>query len=223
MSAGTNAAGTLGQTVTFTQPNAINKQGTGTWVLSGGNSYTGITNVAAGVLRIANNDALGSTAGLTRVTGDVGGLGRVEWAGDFTIAEPFIIGARQGVSLNVPSLSHVSGTTTLSGLIEGQTGGSTYNIESQSGLLTLSGGFTLSGGATGSGRVLQLQGAGDGIVSGEISNGTGTPTVNKQGTGTWTLSGPTPTAAPPPSTAARSCWPAPLPIPATAPSTSGRS
>jgi autotransporter-associated beta strand protein len=190
LSAGTNAAGTLGQAVTFTQPSAINKQGTGTWVLSGVNSYTGITNIAAGVLRITNNDALGSTAGLTRVVGDVGGLGRVEWAGDFTIAEPFLIGARQGVSLNVPALSHISGTTTLTAQLQGQLGGSTYNIESQSGLLTLAGGFTLSGGATGAGRVLQLQGAGDGIVSGEISNGSGTPTVNKQGTGTWTLSGP---------------------------------
>jgi autotransporter-associated beta strand protein len=121
LSAGANAAGTLGQTVTFTQTNAINKQGTGTWVLSGVNSYTGITNIAAGVLRITNNDALGSTTGLTRVIGDVGGLGRLEWAGDFTIAEPFIIGARQGASLNVPALSHISGTTTLSALIEGQT------------------------------------------------------------------------------------------------------
>lgn len=190
LSAGTNAAGTLGQTVTFTQPNAINKQGTGTWVLSGVNSYTGITNVAGGVLRVTNNDSLGSATGPTRITGDVGGSGRVEWAGDFTFAEPFIVSARQGVTLNIPSLSHVSGTTTLSALIEGQTGGSTYNIESQSGLLTLAGGFTLSGGATGSARVLQLQGTGDGIVSGEISNGTGIPSVNKQGSGTWTLSGP---------------------------------
>ncbi len=190
LSAGANAAGTLGQTITFTQPNAINKQGTGTWVLSGVNSYTGITNVAGGVLRVTNNSSLGSDTGATRITGDVSGSGRVEWAGDFTFTEPFIVSARQGVTLNIPSLSHVSGTTTLTAQVQGQTGGSTYNIESQSGLLTLAGGFTLSGGATGTGRVLQLQGAGDGVVSGEISNGTGTPTVNKQGTGTWTLSGP---------------------------------
>ena len=50
----------------------LDKEGVGTLVLAGANSYDGLTRVAAGALRVQDDDALGST-GLTGVTGPTGG------------------------------------------------------------------------------------------------------------------------------------------------------
>lgn len=194
LSAATSGPGTAGQTITVDgviNRTLVTKNDTGTWTLSGANTYSGQTLVNAGVLRVTHSESLGTAAGNTRVVGNITGLGRVEISGGLTIADSFLLDSRQQGSLNVPALSSVSGNNTITGQIQGQTGGSTYNVESRAGsFLTLSGGFTLVNATTGTARFLQLQGEGDGIVSGEISNGTGIPTVNKQGSGTWTLSGP---------------------------------
>lgn len=45
------------------------KNGTGTWTLSGSNTYTGATTVNAGTLRITNKNGLSGTSGLTVNTG----------------------------------------------------------------------------------------------------------------------------------------------------------
>ena len=47
----------------------LNKTGSGTLTLNGANSYSGATNVSAGVLNIQNANALGSTAAGTTVAG----------------------------------------------------------------------------------------------------------------------------------------------------------
>jgi hypothetical protein len=144
------------------------------------------------VLRATNNTALGATGtGATQITnivGNTGGSGRLELAGDITVGETIQIEARQAATLNTPALSNFSGNNTVTAQVIGTTGGSTYNVESQSGTLTLGGGFALTGSATGT-RFLQLMGAGTGVVSGVIANGVGVVAVNKFGTGTWALTG----------------------------------
>lgn len=47
----------------------LNKSSTSAVVLSGDNTYTGTTNVTAGILRLLSNTALGSTSGSTTVSG----------------------------------------------------------------------------------------------------------------------------------------------------------
>lgn len=185
-----SAAGTAGQILTV--DNVVNrtnlqKDGAGLLSLTTDNAYTGTTTVNSGILRVNTALGLGSNVGATRVVGNTTGSGRVEITGGITIGETFLFDGRQGATLDIPALSSV-GNNTLTGQVQGQTGGGTYNIESQSGLFTLSGGFTLVNGATNL-RSLQLQGAGNGLVSGDIVSGTGTPLVNKQGSGTWTLTG----------------------------------
>jgi autotransporter-associated beta strand protein len=65
------------------------------------------------------------------------------------------------------------------------TGGNRYNLESQSGLLTISGALNNSL----DGRYWQLLGSGDGVVSGVIGGGSSPSTTYliKSGSGTWTL------------------------------------
>ncbi|NBS55255.1 hypothetical protein EBT23_06850, partial [bacterium] len=46
----------------------MTKAGTGMQILTGNNAYDGTTTVSAGVLRIGNNNALGSTTGATTVS-----------------------------------------------------------------------------------------------------------------------------------------------------------
>ncbi len=48
---------------------ALAKSGSGTWVLSGSNSYTGITTINAGILQINNANALGKTYSITMSNG----------------------------------------------------------------------------------------------------------------------------------------------------------
>jgi autotransporter-associated beta strand protein len=188
----TSGAGTAGQIVTVdnvVNRTGVQKDGAGLLSLTTDNTYSGNTVVNnTGILRINTNNGLGSMTGLTRIAGNLTNSGRVELSGGITIGETILIDARQGSTLNLPALSNLSGNNTVTAQVQGQTGGSSYNIESQAGLLTLSGGFTLVNGATGT-RPLQLQGAGDGLVSGDIVVGTGSPQVNKQGSGTWTLTG----------------------------------
>ena len=193
---GTGEGEVAGVIPSNTAATAVSKTGTGTWILSGDNTYTGTTTVnAGGVLRITHGAALGTTGAIatngphTNIVGNTGGTGRLELTGGITVGESIQIEARQQGSQNTPALSNFSGNNTITAQITGVTGGSTYNIESQSGTLTLAGGFTLGSTATGVGRVLQLMGSGSGIVSGVISNGGGTLQVNKFGAGVWSLTG----------------------------------
>ena len=155
------------------------------------------SNGTAGAIRLESNDALGTTAGNTYIRGNLES-GRVELAGGITVPEPFVLSARQGVAQNVPHLLNVSGSNTLTGAITTGTGGSTFNLASDAGLLTIQGGFreTTSGNDT-----LQLLGAGDGLFTGDLLNNAGTASqdmlmIVKDGAGTWTLAGTTDTRDP---------------------------
>lgn len=177
-------AGTLGGGGTNENRLALTKSGAGTLVLSGDNSYLGNTIVTAGVLRISHGNALGF-ANSTTINGNLA-TGRVELTGGITTGESFNLAARQGAAANAAALSNLSGNNTVTGSIAGITGGSFMNIESQAGLLTLEGGLSQTGGE--GVRTWQFMGAGNGLVSGIISNGTADLTVIKSGAGTWTFS-----------------------------------
>ena len=64
-----------------------------------------------------------------------------------------------------------------------------YRIQSDAGLLTISGGTAITSGAGGS-RTVSLLGAGNGLISGAIVNGSaGTMSLAESSSGIWTLSG----------------------------------
>ena len=53
-------------------PSAITKGGDGALILSGNNTYTGVTTVSRGQLQLSSNNGLGSPAAGTRLTGGIG-------------------------------------------------------------------------------------------------------------------------------------------------------
>jgi fibronectin-binding autotransporter adhesin len=151
---------------------SITKSGSSTLILSGTNTYTGLTTVNGGVLNIRSASALGTTVGSTIVSSGAA----------LQIQNGIVVGAEaltlngSGIS-NDGALRNVSGTNSWSG---GVTLGSASTVASDAGALTLSG--TINNG----GYMLTTTGAGSITLSGIISGSGG---LTKNGAGTLTLSG----------------------------------
>lgn len=97
-----------------TNKTALTKSGTGTWTLSGANSYTGTTTVSAGTLFAAN--ATGSATGTGAVTvngGTLGGTGFIGGATTITGASGGLVAGGIGTigTLTFDSTLNISGLT----------------------------------------------------------------------------------------------------------------
>ena len=173
----------------------ITKADYGVLVLSGANTYTGETTVDGGLLRLANNSALGTSAGGTTVNdgASIGlagvtitdenltliGLGIVDPAGD-------VAGALRNYSGN----NTISGTGNIDvGSASVLTTRITAYINPTT--LTLSGAGVVQGAASGD-QTLELYGQAlsTGIISRIIQNGSATSlSITKAEEGTWVFSG----------------------------------
>ncbi|MEI6400271.1 MAG: autotransporter-associated beta strand repeat-containing protein [bacterium] len=167
---------------------AITKDGIGDLLLSNGNSsYTGVTTVSVGTLKIGavsvggTNSPLGTAGGATSITAGA----RLDLNGfSLGIAEPITnlngVGYGLGDFASGAIINSSASAVTFTGLI---TLGSASTIKANSGDINL----TAAGTITGSGFGLTLGGTGVGTISSIV--GTGAGTVTKIDTGTWTLSG----------------------------------
>ena len=171
---------------------AITKTGSGTIAFAGGNTFTQPVTISAGAVRAESNAALGTTAGNTVVTGG-SDTGQLQLSGGITVAEPIVLGGRQGAAADAPHVNNVAGTNTLTGTINTTSGGNQYNVNSDSGKLIVSGNFVNNGtGGAADVRTLKLTGAGDGEWQSNINDAAGNAAVTavtKTGAGTWTLAG----------------------------------
>ena len=151
---------------------AITKTGNGTLILSGTNTYTGLTTVSSGILNVQNAQGTGTTAGGVTVSNGAA----LYLQGSITVgAETLSIG-----NTGIGGLKNISGNNTWGGTVTLTDNG---GINSDAGTLTLS----ATNAITGSNRNLTLGAAGNIIVSGTITTGSGT--LTKNGSGTVTLSG----------------------------------
>lgn len=157
---------------------ALTKNGTGTWRVTGSNSYTGGTTVSAGVLEIGHNSALG--------TGSVSlGAGTLRAVGaDREIANSLVVG-------NPASTIDGDFHLTIAGSVTQANGSRTLSVNGSGGL-TLAGPVYIAE-STLVGRTLTFAGDGVTAVTGVISNAASATAFNnavtKQGAGTLILTG----------------------------------
>lgn len=170
----------------------VSKFGAGTLVFNSANTYSGTTTINnnGGTLRINDAGTLGSGAVTVSTSGTNTGTLELALTGTNNITNTFngFASANSLATGGNAQIRNTSGTNTISSdLTVTSTGGAGLNVESNGGLLTLSGTITHT---IASGRTLSLGGSGDGVVSGAIINNiTGDVglALNKSGTGTWTL------------------------------------
>ncbi|MEP6793997.1 MAG: autotransporter-associated beta strand repeat-containing protein, partial [Saprospiraceae bacterium] len=174
---GTSAADlTLGGIVSGGSSVGITKEGAGTLVLTGTNTYQGATSINSGILCAQNSSAVGATSGGVTVASGA----RLEVQGNISVGNEALSLAGEGGVTNEGALCNVSGTNTWGGAIT--INAATTRIGSASGLLTLSSNINLQS------NTLTLQGSSTSanLISGIISGSGGS--LIKEGTGTWSLS-----------------------------------
>lgn len=161
------------------------KNGTGSLVLAGANSFTGTINVKVGSLVVRHSAALGTAAKTVYVNNGSAGNSRLHLDGSaggvilpaaLTLQTSWV----DGTLINDAGNNTVLGNILLTG------GGGDTTVVSDAGTLTLAGAIY----PTTSGRQLRLDGPAAGTVSGQIrDNAPYTLNVIKQDAGTWTFTG----------------------------------
>ncbi len=163
-------------------------------VSSANPGFQGQVSIGGGTLEVTNSGSLGSgdntAATGTSVDGNTS-QGALRLSNVTVSGERLALGGR-APDITAPHLSS-TGNSGWTGDIVGDTAGNQYNIESQSGTLTISGNISFPDQDD---RYLNLSGAGNGIIQGRIidrtikpSDGAEAANVNvmKTGSGTWTI------------------------------------
>ena len=153
----------------------IDKAGAGKLVLSNTNTYTGATNVTAGILNVQNAQGTGTTAG-----GVVVSSGAALELQDAAVGAETLSLAGTGVSSG-GALRFISGTNSWAGLIT-LTAATTVNADAGTNTIDVASGNAITGTFN-----LTIGGAGNLSIADPIATSTGT--LTKSGAGTLTLSG----------------------------------
>jgi len=181
---------------------SIVKRGSGTLTLSGDNSGLGgtgtslnfgSTNVDSGTIVPTTSNAFGGLEAIN-ATGGNAGVSGIDLAGGLSFATPLTTWGRENATTTGYLLRNVSGSNTWSGPITITGGGGNYGLVADADTLTIGGNVSSMVTGFSSPRSLQIAGAGDVVISGNVEKG-GTDwgsqdlAISKSGSGTLTLSG----------------------------------
>jgi autotransporter-associated beta strand protein len=153
----------------------LTKNGTGSFYLSGNNSYDGVTTINNGSVLVSTNNALGSAAGGTNVSGGASARLVFERSVNYSTQEPVTI-KNSGFN-GIGALVGISNST-FAGPI-------TLASASTIGVYPTGATFTLNGSINIANNALTVLGSGNITIGGVIS---GSGSLTKAGTGTMTLS-----------------------------------
>ena len=172
----------------YASTNTVYKNGTGTWKLSGNNTFKGMVEINQGILLITQSGALGIGPKTVKITNGTAGNPQLHLdgsAGSIVLETNLTFSTSNNTD---GSIHNIAGTNTIKGDFAVTGGGGATIIHSRAGKITLCGSFTPDQ----TSRIIYLRGNGDGEISGFIQNGTtvNLPLIKEAGTGTWTLSGP---------------------------------
>jgi autotransporter-associated beta strand protein len=167
----------------------LRKSGTNTVSLTSGTiANNGVLEVAEGVLRLGIVPSGSGSLRIYSTGGATGSTGRLELTGNVNVTQPVTFLPRNDPGQS-DGIRNISGINTLGGGLTIDVGGSQTRIQSDAGQLTISGPLTTT---ASSARNLYLQGSGNGVISGVISdnsaNANGKINIAKEGVGIWTLS-----------------------------------
>ena len=185
------ANGSIGSNVTGVTVNGV---GLTAVYFGTSNAYKGTTTIASGSgpLQIENAAGLGTSTVSIPKAGTALGTLQLNLTGTNTTNNAFAgfnssTFNTSNASANVADIENVAGNNTITAaLTVTGTGGNGLIVQSDAGLLTLSGPVS----TTIASRGFLFDGAGNGIVSGVVSqNGSNAAVLDKIGTGTWTLTG----------------------------------
>lgn len=174
-----------------TNKTSVTKQGTGTWKLSGANTYTGNTVVNSGTLDLADNAQLKFVLGASTINNSISGSGTATLNGDFVIDTTAADALTSGTWTleNVTSLTGAYGSTfTVVGFVDAggdkwtkANGAKTYTFDETTGILTLtSPGYASWQTVNGTSQTIDLDHDSDGVSNG-IEYFLGGPSGNTTG------------------------------------------
>jgi fibronectin-binding autotransporter adhesin len=168
--------------------NLTRSTGNGTWVLSGVNSYSGVTSVQNGSLEIENNSALGDGLGSSSSAVNVSNGAVLQMLGGITTttAIPLSLNGTGISGATFGALESVSGNNTYTGLVSIAGSSILIGSDTAGNTLTLSNSGTIIDTANSAG-LLTFTGSGNIVVDSVIGLGAGA--VGKSGAGTAYLEG----------------------------------
>ncbi len=201
---------------------SLTKSGSGTWVLSGANTFTGMTIIEGGTLRLTHVNALQNSTQVNINNGTNAGVLHLATSSAFTTfpmvgagsnAQATIVSDRStagagfthvldNVNLGTNTYNFIRGANVTSGTaaisfnavnLSGGVNGTTMVNPTSANLLITGAVSITSGGTT---KTLNLGGTSSGnTIGGAVTNGIGTLTLTKSDTSTWTISGLSATAS----------------------------
>jgi autotransporter-associated beta strand protein len=167
----------------------LTKQGTGTLILTGNNTFTGAVTIGSGATSGGNADGAlqittaNAIANVTNVylTDNNGAYGTFQIngsGGNITLPSTLTL-SLDANSTGATVLESIAGSNVIAGPMSDQVGGLGYGIKVDAGTLTFTGNQTLT-------HAQYLQGAGNGNFNGSVG---GSTAIYMNGTGTWSFQG----------------------------------